>query len=76
MKTVILEALGSAPGAAMQKAIGTVLNLAKVGRISVETLEIPVQDVETAWDMLQDPDKRLVLTFGAGQAKEQPWPIS
>jgi len=64
-----LELIGSGtgnfpPGEAMGKAIATVLDLAAAGRIPVETVEMPVAEVATAWAAPRDPDQRIVLTFG------------
>lgn len=64
-----LELIGSGTGnfpsgEAMGRAISTVLDLAAAGRISVETVEAPAAEVAAAWAVPQDPDQRVVLTFG------------
>ena len=65
-----LELIGSGTGnfphgEMMRKAIGSVLDLAQAGRLPLEILGVPAEEVGAVWNMPQDPDKRVVLTFGA-----------
>jgi len=65
-----LELIGSGTGnfphgEAMRQAIAKVLDLAAAGHISTETSEAPVEDVARAWPAPNNPDQRIVLTFGA-----------